>query len=218
MPKVNIAIVDYEVGNHGSLVKSLQRVNSDIVVSVTRDPSTLSCANALILPGVGAFEVAQEALKNSGLHNLLTDLALEKKIPILGICLGLQLIAQSSSEYGFHTGLKLLDGEVRRLKQYDNIRLPHVGWNSISINPKSCILAGVTTEDLFYFDHSYAFYEEREMPVAATCTYGSQFVAALEWGNIMGVQFHPEISGASGAKVLRNFFKMATDIGQPSAV
>ncbi|MBE7087612.1 MAG: imidazole glycerol phosphate synthase subunit HisH [Clostridiales bacterium] len=199
-----IAIVDYGVGNLFSLVSSLKLIGVDAVA--TGDKAVIESADKIILPGVGAFEDAAKKLNESGLKDLLIKLAKEGK-PILGICLGMQLLFERSFEYGVHDGLGLIKGEIRPIKDVitPSLKIPHIGWNSLSFRtPKSQIFKYLKEGDYVYFVHSY-YGANCSDSVTATCDYGGTLTAAVENGNVYGCQFHPEKSGEVGLKILRAF-------------
>ncbi|MCL2580302.1 MAG: imidazole glycerol phosphate synthase subunit HisH [Oscillospiraceae bacterium] len=200
-----IAIVDYGVGNLFSLRCSLEYIGQECLV--TGDPIELDRADAVILPGVGAFEDAANKLRNKGLDVVLKELAGRGK-PLLGICLGMQLLFEQSREYGVHRGLGLLEGEiVPLLEDVDDpaCRIPQIGWNTLEIADKSCpVLSGVANGDAVYYVHSY--YLPKGRLTAAWSGYGKAKVSGVvQKGNVMGTQFHPEKSGEVGLKILRTF-------------
>ena len=202
-----IAIVDYGVGNLFSLKSSLGRVGAEAVV--TGDAKALRAADRLILPGVGAFGDARARLAQTGLDAVLCAEAARGK-PILGICLGMQLLFERSFEYGEHSGLGLIPGEVvdmaPRLPQ--GLKVPHIGWNALCIKrPEHPLLSDVHEGECMYFVHS--FYADRcEESILATAEYGIELTAAVARENVMGCQFHPEKSGEAGLRLLRAFCGM----------
>ena len=198
-----IAIIDYGVGNLFSLCSSFQRIGVEAVV--TSDPLVIAAADKLVLPGVGAFGDAIEKLRNMGLDTLVKAHAASGK-PILGICLGMQMLFEKSYEYGEHQGLGLLKGSVIPMegKIPANLKIPHIGWNALLFTRKSKLLRYVQDGDFVYFVHSY--YADRcGDSLIATAEYGAELTAAVELGNVMGCQFHPEKSGEVGLKILRAF-------------
>jgi len=197
-----IAIVDYGMGNTGSVKNALRLLGAEGVV--TRDPKDFARATHIILPGVGAFGDGMKNLEQYDLPALLAGEALEKKKPFLGICLGMQLLADQGEESGGTRGLGWIPGVVRRLRVDERrFRIPHIGWDDVTASPDATLFKGVLPS-VFYFVHSYVFDAAPEM-VAATCDYGEAFCTAVEWGNLFGVQFHPEKSQKSGLALLRNF-------------
>ncbi len=199
-------VVDYGVGNLSSLVGSLRRVGEEAVV--TADPARLLSADRIILPGVGAFGDAAERLFSSGLAEVLYA-AVEKGIPLLGICLGMQLLFERSLEYGEHRGLGLLRGEVRRIDEEGDFpyKIPHMGWNSLAIRRPSPILRYVREGDYVYYVHSFCARGAGDA-VCATSEYGCEIVGAVSCGNVHGTQFHPEKSGEVGLSILRAFCEL----------
>jgi len=202
-----IAIVDYGVGNLFSLSSSFLAIGAD--VTVTSDPDTIKAAEKIVLPGVGAFEDAVAKLRSSGLFELVKREA-ESGKPLLGICLGMQLLFERSYEYGVHEGLGLIPGEIRPLSDVleDSLKIPHIGWNSLTLKgEKSPIFKYVNDGDFVYFVHSY-YGTNCEESVIATAEYGINITAAVAKGNIYGCQFHPEKSGEVGLSILRAFCEM----------
>ncbi len=199
-----IAVVDYGMGNIGSVCKMLRFVGADPLV--TSDPGVLSLADRIVLPGVGHFDRAIMNLRGLGLTEHLRHLVLEERKPLLGICLGMQLLCGSSEE-GSLPGLGLLDAHVRRFEFPDSTRLkvPHMGWCSISERKASPLLRGIDGRSRFYFVHSYFVACNDRRDVLAEATYGFPYVAAFERDNVTGVQFHPEKSHRFGIQMFRNF-------------
>ena len=198
-----IAIVDYGVGNLFSLCSSLDMIGADNVV--TSDPAVLRSADKIILPGVGAFEDAKRKLVDSGLDKIVIEEAQRGKA-ILGICLGMQMLFEKSYEYGEHEGLGLLSGSVVAMQDRlpEELMIPHIGWNSLSIKKSHPIFKYVNEGDYVYFVHSY-YAEGCEDSLLATTEYGREITAAVAKGNITGAQFHPEKSGEVGLAILRAF-------------
>lgn len=198
-----IAIIDYGVGNLFSLASSLKMIDAPAVTS--SDPDVIRAADKLILPGVGAFADAAEKLRSSGLDKVIIDEANGGK-DILGICLGMQLLFEKSCEYGEHRGLGLLAGSVIPIASVvpQNYKIPHIGWNALKFKKNSALFRCINEGDCVYFVHSY-FASECSESVVATAEYGAELTAAVESGNVMGCQFHPEKSGAVGLNILRAF-------------
>ncbi len=199
-----LAIIDYGVGNLFSLRSSLESLGVEAVV--TGDPAVLRQADRLILPGVGAFADAARKLQESGLDVLLKELAAEGK-PLMGICLGMQLLFEKSYEYGEHEGLGLIPGRVVPLKGVipAELKIPHIGWNALSFNDEKHPLFKYLQEgDHVYFVHSY-YAVDCEDAVIATTEYGATVTAAVAKGNVCGCQFHPEKSGDKGLSILKAF-------------
>jgi imidazole glycerol-phosphate synthase subunit HisH len=201
--KKNIAIIDYGVGNTHSVKEALSQL--DCSVTITSDPEKLEKADALILPGVGAFEAAMENLHERDLIKPLNEIVVEGEKPILGICLGMQLLADYSEENGYHEGLGWIKGKVVRIEAKNNIRVPHVGWNDVNVVNIEPLFGRIHGEANFYFDHSYHFVPVDESNVAARVNYGDPVVAAVKMNNIHGVQFHPEKSQITGLRLLKGF-------------
>ncbi len=200
------AIIDYGVGNLFSLVSSLEKIGEDVVV--TKDEETIKKAERIILPGVGAFCDAMEKLKSSGLIPVISERA-EKGIPILGICLGMQLLFEKSYEYGTHEGLGFLKGEIMPIKDENfPYKVPHMGWNRLILkNAGHPLYKYIENGDYVYFVHSYYAAKCEDCVIAAT-EYGKILTASVAKGNIMGCQFHPEKSGDIGLNILKAFCEM----------
>ncbi len=200
-----IAIVDYDAGNIKSVEKALQFLGQEPVV--TRDKETLLQAEKVIVPGVGAFGDAMGKMHQYGLVEVLREIA-AKGTPLLGICLGLQLFFESSEETPGVEGLGLLPGKIVRIPDKEGFKIPHMGWNSIQINPASRLLKGIEEGAYVYFVHSYYLQAENEADVAATTDYVVNIHAASEHENIFATQFHPEKSGEIGLRILKNFIEL----------
>ncbi len=197
-----IAVVDYGMGNLRSVQKALESVGGEAVV--TDKPEVITEARAIVLPGVGAFGAAVEKLQAQNLIGLLKREISSGK-PFLGICLGLQLLFQESEESPGVAGLGLLEGKVKALKV--SLKIPHMGWNQVHLNPKnkSRLFQGIHDKTFFYFDHTFAVVPKDPRDIATTTDYEVDFVSAVKRDNIYGVQFHPEKSQAAGLRLLRNF-------------
>ena len=199
-----IAIIDYGVGNLFSLQSSLRMIGEDAVV--TADPETIRRAERLILPGVGAFGDACEQLSRTGLDALVCEQAGRGK-PLMGICLGMQMLFERSFEFGEHAGLGLIPGDVVDMTPLigPELKVPHIGWNALQIKkPAHPLLRDVREGDCVYFVHSFCA-TRCEESVIATAEYGAPLTAAVARGNVIGCQFHPEKSGAVGLNILRAF-------------
>ena len=201
-----IAIVDYGVGNLFSLKSSLAAIGAE--VTVTGDPEVLQAAEKIILPGVGAFEDAAKKLRESGLDEVLKALAGEGK-PLMGICLGMQLLFEKSYEYGEHEGLGLIPGQVISMDGVvpADYKIPHIGWNALRFRQKSPLFRYIKEGDCVYFVHSY-FATDCDDYVVADAEYGAWLTAAVARENVYGCQFHPEKSGEVGLNILRAFVEM----------
>ena len=200
----DIVIIDYGVGNFQSVANALAFLGYPFLVSSS--PAAVASARMLILPGVGAFH---EAMKNLAARNLIEPLreqVLTNKKPILGICLGMQVLASSSQEFGLHQGLGWIEGAVVRFADAPGFPLPHVGWNNLDIVQRDPLFSRVGEHPNYYFDHSFHFACDRRY-VVATCRYGVEFVAAVRKENIFGTQFHPEKSQGNGLKLFRSFIE-----------
>ncbi|WP_435174907.1 imidazole glycerol phosphate synthase subunit HisH [Halorussus sp. AFM4] len=207
---MNVTIVDYGVGNLRSLRRGLERAGAD--VAITDDPEEIADAEAVVLPGVGAFE---ECMRNSApFHDVLREVAADT--PVLGICVGLQLLFTESAEGAPDgetvAGLDLIPGRVERLPSGE-VKVPHMGWNELRVEREHPLAEGLADGDYAYFVHSYCAATDDN--AVAACDYGFDFaaVAANEAGNVMGTQFHPEKSGETGLRVLRNFVDYAREYG-----
>ena len=199
-----VAIIDYGVGNLFSLRCSLEKIGAD--VCVTSDPDCIRRSDKLLLPGVGAFEDAANKLRSGGLDQLVCEEA-EKGKPLLGICLGMQMLFEKSFEYGEHPGLGLLKGQVIPMAGQipDNLPVPHIGWNSLHLLRPDCpLFRHIQENDFVYFVHSY-FAAGCEDSLAATTQYGAELTAVVAKDNVFGCQFHPEKSGAVGLSILKAF-------------
>ena len=201
-----IAIIDYGVGNLFSLKSSFAAIGYDALV--TSDPEVLRAADRLILPGVGAFGDAAPKLKASGLGEVLCEQAAKGK-PIMGICLGMQLLFDKSYEYGVHEGLGLISGSVRPISEVipKDYKIPHIGWNALKFKRKSPIFKYLKDGDHVYFVHSF-YAADCEDAVIADAEYGAELTAAVQNGNVYGCQFHPEKSGNVGLNILRAFCEL----------
>jgi len=198
-----IAVIDYGVGNLFSLCCSLRSIGADAVV--TSDVDVIKKADKLILPGVGAFADAARLLRESGLDTVIKQQVAGGK-QIMGICLGMQLLFEKSYEYGEHEGLGLLRGSVIPMQGLipEKLKVPHIGWNALHFTRDSKLLRYIKQNDCVYFVHSY-FATDCDDSVIATAEYGKELTAAVELGNVMGCQFHPEKSGTVGLNILRAF-------------
>ena len=207
-----IAIVDYGMANLRSVEKALAYVGGDPLI--TGDPATIERAERVVLPGVGAFCACMTNLDHSGLRQAVCQSITSGK-PFLGICVGMQMLFESSTEMGTSPGIGLFPGHVvkffenvpaeQRTPEAQALKVPHIGWNSLRVNPDSRLLRGVEQDSRVYFVHSYYPEPEDESLVAATSHYGLDFCCAVEKDNVVATQFHPEKSGAVGLQILRNF-------------
>lgn len=202
MHNPQVLIIDYGVGNHESVANALRRLG--VAFAVSSDPGAIAAAPRYILPGVGAFSEAMRNLEARGLIEPLRREVVEGKKPLLGICLGMQVLAEDSTEGGMHKGLGWVPGHVVKLEPDGGARVPHVGWSELAVSAKEPLFSRVPAGSHFYFDHSYHFVAAPEQ-VAATCEYGGAIVAAIQHGNIFGVQFHPEKSHLAGLRLIKGF-------------
>ena len=198
-----IAVIDYGVGNLFSLCSSLERIGAQTVV--TSDPEIIAKADKLILPGVGAFADAAKKLRDSGLDTVIKEQAAAGK-EIMGICLGMQLLFEKSYEFGEHEGLGLLKGSVVPMEGTipAELKIPHIGWNALHFCKESKLLRDIKDGDCVYFVHSF-YAADCDESIIATAEYGKELTAAVQQGNVMGCQFHPEKSGEVGLNILQAF-------------
>ena len=201
-----IAIIDYGVGNLFSLSCSFSAIGAETVI--TGDEAVIKAADRLVLPGVGAFGDAARKLRECGLYDVIKREA-ENGKPLLGICLGMQLLFERSFEYGIHEGLSLLKGDIVPMEERidKSLKIPHIGWNKLKFTKDSPLFKYINDGDFVYFVHSY-FAENCNDSLAATTDYGKDLTAVVNKGNIFGCQFHPEKSGETGLKILRAFCEM----------
>ena len=198
-----LAIIDYGVGNLFSLVSSFKAIGVEAVI--TSDPEAIRSADRLILPGVGAFEDAARKLRESGMADLVKEQAAQGK-PIMGICLGMQLLFDKSYEYGEHEGLGLIRGSVKPIADVIDpaLKIPHIGWNPLIMKRDCPLFRYIKEGDCVYFVHSY-YAADCDEAVVATAEYSAELTAAVQNGNVYGCQFHPEKSGSVGLKILKAF-------------
>ena len=195
-----IAIVDYDMGNLRSVQKGFEKIGAS--ATITRDIGVIEAASALVLPGVGAFGVCMEKLESYDLIDPIKEFIASGK-PFLGICLGLQLLFEESVEFGSKQGLGILKGKVLRFPASD-LKVPHMGWNSVEVQKDSRLMEGIKDGSYFYFVHSY-YVEPLDSVTLGTTGYGLTFSSAVEVDNVFATQFHPEKSQSAGLKILENF-------------
>jgi imidazole glycerol-phosphate synthase subunit HisH len=202
-----ITIIDYKTGNLGSIQNILKKIGVESIV--TSDKSEISKATKLIFPGVGAFDTGMKNLAHLDIVDILNEKVLKEKIPVLGICLGMQLMSNKSDE-GQLPGLGWIDAEVVRFNFKDTIsyKIPHMGWNFVNQEKESCLLKEMYDDARFYFVHSYYFKANDEKDILTSTHYEIKFTSSVEKGNILGVQFHPEKSHKFGMKLLKNFIDL----------
>jgi glutamine amidotransferase len=199
-----IAIIDYDAGNLKSVEKAFHYLGEN--AKITRDKEEILGADKVILPGVGSFGDAMGKLNNYGLVDTIKEAALKK--PFLGICLGLQLLFESSEESGGIMGLGILEGQIVRIPDCEGLKIPHIGWNSLDIKTGSKLFKGIDNQAYVYFVHSYYLKAKNQEDVSATTNYSTLIHASVERDNIFACQFHPEKSGEVGLKILRNFSQL----------
>ena len=204
-----IAIIDYDAGNIKSVERAFVALGED--VTITRDAGTILNADGVVLPGVGSFGDAMEKLHAFELVDVIRQ-CVKKNIPFLGICLGLQLMFESSEESPGVEGLHLLEGKILRIPAKEGLKIPHIGWNNLSFPNKGRLFNGLPEDSFVYFVHSYYLAAENEGIVAATTEYGTLIHAAVEKGNVFACQFHPEKSSDVGLKILKNFIEVTKEV------
>ena len=209
---MTVAILDYGMGNLRSVEKALERVGSD--AEITHDHERARAADGVILPGVGAFPRAMQRVRELGLDALVRE-RLEAGVPVLGICLGLQLLFDASAENEGAEGLGLMAGPVEPLSA-DGLKVPHIGWSPVRWVRRSELVAGLGDETPFYFVHSFTPRPRSSAEVLGTSAYGGRFVCAVERPPLYGVQFHPEKSSSAGLRLLTNFTRICASVGSPS--
>ena len=203
-----VAIIDYDAGNIKSVQKAIEYLGEDVII--TREPEVILNASHVILPGVGAFGDAMEKLHKYNLVDVIKE-AVERKIPFLGICLGLQLLFEKSDESPGVEGLGILKGEIKRIPEKDDLKIPHIGWNSLSYPNKGRLYNDILEESYVYFVHSYYLEAKDKEIVVATTEYGTNIHASVEQENVFACQFHPEKSSSVGLKILENFLKISKE-------
>ena len=210
---MRVGVIDYGVGNLGSVLRALETLGADAVL--VTDPAALPHADRLVLPGVGSFASCKQLLDAGGWTGALRDQVRDQQTPLLGICVGMQLLASTGTEGAAHgqgtPGLGLIAGRVQSLASLGcTQRLPHVGWNGVQARQAADVLEGIPDQTDFYFVHSYAFVPDDARHVLATTDYGLPVTAVVGQGHVVGTQFHPEKSGRAGFRVLHNFLEAGT--------
>ena len=201
-----IAIIDYDAGNIKSVEKALQKLGAEVVI--TKNPQVILNADKVILPGVGAFGDAMANLKKYKLDEVIRQVV-EKGTPFLGICLGLQLLFERSDETPGVEGLGILKGEILRIPEKDELKIPHMGWNSLHLQNEGRLFKGLKEQSYVYFVHSYYLKAEEEEIVKATTDYSVNIHASVEKDNVFACQFHPEKSSEVGLEILKNFVELS---------
>jgi len=201
---VKIAIIDYGMGNIFSIQNAIKYIGYDSVY--TDDFGIIRSADKIILPGVGSFRKAMENILNKEIDKLLQEVVCERKTSLLGICLGMQLLAKSSTEDRFTEGLGFIDAKIDLINKYDNLKIPHVGFDEVNFCKDSLLFNGIENASDFYFTHSYKMTSANNH-CNGTCNYGEEFIVSFEKENIYGTQFHPEKSQNNGLILLKNFIE-----------
>ena len=210
---MSITVIDYGSGNLKSAAKALEtaanNINTSSKIVVTSDPKTIKKSDKIVLPGQGSFRDCYLGIKKiSGLNETLNEFVLEKKKPILGICVGMQLFAKTGYESQETKGFGWIDGVVRKINNINKtLKLPHMGWNQIEFKKDFALFSGLENKSHMYFVHSYEFTTKQKDCIVATTNYGNSIIVAIAKENIFGTQFHPEKSQKNGLKILENFLK-----------
>lgn len=203
-----VAIIDYDAGNIKSVQKAIEYLGEEVII--TREPEVILNASRVILPGVGAFGDAMEKLHKYNLVDVIKEVV-KREIPFLGICLGLQLLFETSDETPGVQGLGILKGKIKRIPEHGELKIPHIGWNSLAFPNRGRLYEGISEESYVYFVHSYYLDAEDKGIVVATTEYGTTIHASVEQGNVFACQFHPEKSSSVGLKILDNFLKISKE-------
>ncbi|MBQ7359216.1 MAG: imidazole glycerol phosphate synthase subunit HisH [Lachnospiraceae bacterium] len=203
-----IAIIDYDAGNVKSVEKALQFLGEEVII--TRDKEQILSADKVVLPGVGAFGDAMEKLHGYGLVDVIKEVV-AKKTPFIGICLGLQLLFDSSEESPGVSGLGILPGKIVRIPEKDGLKVPHIGWNSLTYPNKGRLYQGIEEDSYVYFVHSYYLQADDPSIVVAQTQYGVDIQASVEKDNVFACQFHPEKSSSVGMTILKNFINIGKE-------
>lgn len=202
----NVLVIDYNMGNLSSVANAVYYIGGNPIIS--NKPKDIKEAEYIILPGVGTFNNGMKNLINLGLCDILIEQIIDNKKPFLGICLGMQLLAQEGHEWGVTKGLGVIKGKVDKLKVNENLRLPHIGWNDVYFKKECKLISKLNKSEVFYFLNSYHLIPDEDSIVVGTCNYGNDFVAVINNKNIFGTQFHPEKSQKPGLLILKNFLEV----------
>ena len=203
---MKIAVVNYGIGNLGSVRRALEDIGADVFIA--NHPAAIYDANRIVLPGVGAFAEGMACLTNAGWASALNDVVIKQGKPLLGICLGMQMLATTGNEGGESKGLGFIPGKVIKLDAIGcKLRIPHVGWNDVKYRKDDVLFDGIPDLSDFYFVHSYAFVPEKQDHLIATTSYDCDVAATIRNGNVFGCQFHPEKSSKAGRQLLKNFME-----------
>lgn len=202
-----VGIIDYKMGNVASVKKAFDKIGAKNMLS--NNAEEILNASHLVLPGVGAFGDGMENLRNLNLIDLLNDAVITQRKPFLGICLGMQLIAEKGYEFGINKGFGWIKGEAVKLDTSGNLRLPHIGWDNIEIKNNSLLFKNIPNNSDFYFVHSFHLKCNDASIITSICDYGKKFAASIQKDNIFAVQFHPEKSQEKGLQILKNFIEYA---------
>lgn len=201
-----LGIIDLNTGNLASLISAIEKLN--IKFKICRSNFDFENTDKLILPGVGAFKDFMNKIKKNKINDIIKD-KMSKKIPLLGICVGYQVLFEESNEFGETEGLSYLKGKIKNFKDFsDKIQVPHVGWNECNLISQSKLFDGIKTNSDFYFTHSYALLNCNKDYVISKTSYDVDFISSVNFNNIYGVQFHPEKSQSNGLKLLKNFYEL----------
>ena len=203
-----VAIIDYDAGNIKSVEKAIQFLGEEAII--TRNAEEILSASSVILPGVGAFGDAMEKLHKYNLIPVIQEVV-EKQIPFLGICLGLQLLFEKSDESPGVDGLGILQGKIKRIPDKEELKIPHIGWNSLKFPNEGRLYQGIAEDSYVYFVHSYYLEAKEDEIVVSTTEYGTKIHASVEKGNVFACQFHPEKSSSVGLKILENFLSISKE-------